>query len=189
MLEEYDEYPTWGFQGKLCECGCGKPTSIIAKSDASRGYVKGQPMRFVAGHRFKNLHRLGSECPAWKGGRTETGNYPAVYIPDHPKANSYGYVNEHIVIAEKALGKPLPTGAVVHHHASDQLVICQDKAYHNMIHRRMRAYEACGNADWVKCSYCATYDDPSNMWISKKSGYGFHRECQNKSRKARKANR
>lgn len=35
---------------KLCECGCGKPAPISKDSDATRGYVKGQPRRFIHGH-------------------------------------------------------------------------------------------------------------------------------------------
>lgn len=31
------------------------------------------------------------------------------------------------------------------------------------MHQRLRAYEACGNADWVKCSICKQYDDPKNL--------------------------
>lgn len=37
---------------KLCECGCGQPTSIARASSARHGHVKGQPMRFVKGHRI-----------------------------------------------------------------------------------------------------------------------------------------
>ena len=44
--------------------------------------------------------------------------------------------------AAAALGKPLPAGAEVHHHTYDghnsQLVICQDSAYHHLLHSRMR---------------------------------------------------
>lgn len=35
---------------KLCECGCGEPTSIIRFSDAKTGRVKGEYSRFVKGH-------------------------------------------------------------------------------------------------------------------------------------------
>jgi hypothetical protein len=35
---------------KLCECGCGKPAPIAKFSLRSKGYVKGQPMRYIQGH-------------------------------------------------------------------------------------------------------------------------------------------
>lgn len=53
---------------------------------------------------------------------------------------------EHIVIAQKALGKFLPKGAVVHHvteNSSDnygpfKLVICPNQSYHRLIHDLMK---------------------------------------------------
>src|SRR6266852_2886597 len=35
---------------KRCECRCGKPAPIARQTNTSKGYVKGQPMRFVHGH-------------------------------------------------------------------------------------------------------------------------------------------
>lgn len=37
---------------KLCECGCGKPAPISKETSNwhGRGYIKGQPVRFIQGH-------------------------------------------------------------------------------------------------------------------------------------------
>lgn len=56
----------------------------------------------------------------------------------------------HRVRAERALGKPLPKGAEVHHADGSKdenapLVICQDRRYHAFLHNRMRVKAAGGN--------------------------------------------
>lgn len=73
-----------------------------------------------------------------------------------------GRIGGHIVVAERALGKPLPRGAVVHHVNGDpgdnrptNLVICQDTEYHWVLHVRERVLAAGGNPDTDKvCSRC-----------------------------------
>jgi len=53
--------------------------------------------------------------PLWKGGRTKNQGYIVILKPEHPRANSSGYVFEHIVVWEETHGKPLPKGWIVHH--------------------------------------------------------------------------
>lgn len=38
---------------KLCECGCGRPTRIAPRNSKERGVLKGQPYRFLQGHKLQ----------------------------------------------------------------------------------------------------------------------------------------
>lgn len=95
-------------------------------------------------------------------------------------------VFDHVRVAEMALGKPLPLGAVVHHvneiktdNTPTNLVICPDKAYHNLIHARMRAMDACGDPNKRPCRYCKKYDALENMRVypNGKTHSYWHVEC------------
>lgn len=179
----------------FCHCGCGQKTKISPKTDCKRGLIKGQPRRFLFNHhrRFQNMEHH----PKWQGGFkiTEHG-YKMVLCKDHPRANSSGYVFEHILIAEKALGKRLPLKAKIHHHGrnksknSGNLIICEDQAYHHLIEQRTRAWEACGNANWLKCAYCHEYDDPAKLKIHKAPrSPNWHPECKTEYDKTYNANK
>jgi hypothetical protein len=53
---------------------------------------------------------------SWKGGRYITGDgYVKVYEPEHPGADSMGYVSEHRLVMERKLGRPLTSKETVHH--------------------------------------------------------------------------
>lgn len=93
-------------------------------------------------------------------------------------------IYEHVLVAEKALGKPLPDGAVVHHvdgngenNTPSNLVICPSQKYHLMLHQRMAAKQACSNPSWRKCYYCKKYDDPKNLYLRPKGDSAIHVEC------------
>lgn len=73
----------------------------------------------------------------------------------------------HRVIAERVLGKPLPRKAQVHHVDGDRsnnvhsnLVICEDGAYHQLLHNRQRALDATGDASAVRCGDCGWWVKP-----------------------------
>lgn len=143
----------------LCQCGCGNQTRKIERNNASKNHVRGEYYKFIKGHYPK-----GELSPNWRRG--------------------YRIVEEHVVLAKKALGKKLPKGTEVHHHTETQLVVCPDRAYHKLLHQRQKAFESCGNVHWRKCKFCKKYDDPEAMAEnkfkdSKQSSY-HHRECEAK---------
>lgn len=56
---------------KLCECGCGQPAPIATRNDRAKGYVLGQPRRFIIGHNARRRwpgyreEDRGHETPCW----------------------------------------------------------------------------------------------------------------------------
>jgi hypothetical protein len=156
---------------KVC-IQCGKRFCI----DASR----------VANGRGKNCSR---QCMA--EGKKGKAFYSRPYTGKNYKIKGTGGVDHHLLhreIAEKALGKPLPEKAVVHHVNGTKigsLVICEDRSYHNLIHVRMRAYAVTGDAHKRKCTICKQWDDPSNLMF-KTHGQPYHSECRKAYRKARR---
>lgn len=63
----------------------------------------------------KSKYPKGENSPTWKGGRRSDGDYIRVKAEGHPRADSRGYIPEHILIWERTHNKPLPDGWLVHH--------------------------------------------------------------------------
>lgn len=166
---------------RLCECGCGSPTTLARKTNSKAGYTKGQPLRFLNWHRPQ-----GEQALTWQGGRRKTtAGYIQIYMPGHPRATHNRVVFEHVLLAEHALGGPLPPRAVVHHVNGERddnrnvnLVLCQDTAYHRLLHQRERAYAATGDARSVKCGRCGKWGRTGEGDMRTYSnGRSTHRVC------------
>lgn len=170
----------------LCACGCGRPTKLARQSDSSRGHIKGQPHRFVAGHNQR---------------RSEVKQkYPFVFRPTHPRAKG-GCIYEHVAIAEQALGRFLPDGAEIHHVNGDghdnrnaNLVICQDKAYHKLLHVRAKVIAAGGNPNTERICSLGRETRPLSDFnrMTRNKSYGLQsacRYCMEENRRRLKAQR
>jgi hypothetical protein len=142
---------------------------------------------------YRPVPKSGAESAAWKGGRVHYGGYMAVHMPSHPRAKPMtGYVYEHLLIAEAVLGRHLPRRVEVHHvdgdtcnNAHANLVVCEDQSYHALLHKRSRAYEACGDANAHRCVHCSSYERQEDMTVlqigrpgrPKTSTRAYHRDC------------
>lgn len=149
---------------KYCDCGCGEPAHISPVTNTALGYRKGEPRRFIAGHHgYKDNIR---------GYRTWTINGVVKY--------------RHVVVAERALGKELPEGAVVHHVDGDKfnnrnsnLVICQSQSYHAILHARTRVYMAGGDPDTqAVCSGCRALKALTDFHRNSNKSTGRHDACK-----------
>lgn len=108
-------------------------------------------------------------------------------------------IQVHTSIASKALGRPLPENSEVHHVDGDKhnnrpenLVICPNRQYHMILHRRTKALLEGGNANFFRCRICHKWDEKENLNLRTYFQKGsntlvvWHRECDNKQKRERR---
>ncbi len=146
---------------KIADCsGVAKARGLCSKHH-DRFLRHGDPLKTVRRPKGSGTIRSRGDCYVTVAGR---------------------HVFEHVLIAERALGKPIPPGACVHHvdenpsnNNTSNLVICPNQEYHSLLHVRARALSESGHAEWRKCKRCKKYGPPDSMAIYKNEA--VHPEC------------
>ena len=130
----------------LCCCDCGN-TALRRGARLTYGSVKSCGCIRKA---------TGSASLKWKGGYSLNGYWAQGINGKHRR--------EHRLIVEQILEHPLPPKAEVHHvdenrinNAHSNLVVCPDRAYHMMLHKRRKAFRECGHKDWQYCVPCVAW--------------------------------
>ena len=140
-------------------------------------------------------HRRGPEHPLFTGRTISVRGYVRVRCDGHPRADRNGFVLEHILVVEQVLGRYLEACHPIHHvnenrqdNRPSNLVVCQDNAYHRLLHVRLKAREACGNPNYRQCLFCKAWDDPLCLNERGQSTWE-HVQCRREYQKARRLRR
>src|SRR3990167_1231350 len=120
------------------------------------------------------------------GARVKVRTHIYLYMPNHPRAYKSKLIPEHVYIAEKVLGKALPEKAEVHHSNKDgcdnrnqNLVICEDHAYHMLLHVRQRVVGMGGDPNNDLCCSSCGIKSKECFNISTRVGHQkYCRSCQ-----------
>lgn len=111
---------------------------------------------FYCSHKCKAIHQKeiykGSGSPSWKGGRIDEPQkgYILIRNPEHHRARKNGYVLEHIIVAEKMIGRKLKDGECIHHINNDgtdnrpeNLKVHKSNGEHHRIEHSNRGHPPC----------------------------------------------
>lgn len=132
----------------------------------------------------------------WNGGKSDKGTYVLVRAVGHPRARGEGhYVPKHVIVMEKHLGRKLRGKEQVHHKNENpkdnrlsNLTLFPSSKEHLIEHRKLRAFKACGNRDWLVCRICGKYDAPKKLRVYRRSDARHclgaeHRKCRQEAKK------
>lgn len=120
-----------------CECGCGEPAPAAAFSHRARGLVKGQPRRFIHGHRAKKPdYKIDPETDCWVWAKSLlTGGYGQIQ-------RGGTRLRAHRVYYEKHVG-PIPEGNDLHHLCGNRKCVNPDHLEPLSRTEHIREHQAC----------------------------------------------
>lgn len=113
-----------------CECGCGEKTTVPAETNRRIGRIKGQPMRFLVGHRSRLPKREGPDwayedrghetpCRIWQHGLS-AGGYGRISIGNNQQQYTH-------IVEWEAVNGPVPDGLELDH-------LCRQRACGEVAH-------------------------------------------------------
>jgi len=132
-------------KAKIGESLKGRLVSQTTRDEIARS-LKGRRHTQEALHNMvaNNTNGFGPQARHWQGGQYLDGRgYVVCYAPQHPRAIRKTYVFEHILVAERTLGRYLMPNEVVHHingimndNRPENLWV-YDRSVHMKVHQRM----------------------------------------------------
>jgi len=97
---------------------------------------------------FTDEHRAKLSATHWRGGEFVSEGYTFVSAPNHPSANTGGYVRRHRLVMEIQIGRYLKPEEVVHHIDGDtsndefaNLLLFHNTSAHSKYHAALRHAE------------------------------------------------
>jgi len=115
-----------------CECGCGMQPNLALQTKRAKGWIKGQPLRYIFNH-----HKRGGK-PSGKPLFNKILNRWFVFDRRRQQIR-WG----HIVYMDHLGGEELPEGSIVHHWNGDStddsitnLILCRSQEEHMRFHAR-----------------------------------------------------
>jgi len=125
--------------GRFC---CSPECQKKLISQINKGHTRNRGRKCIAG----SIAKLGEKNPNWGGGRAEDKYYFKRVCKGHKHAEENGYVLEHILIAEKMLGRDIKNDEAVHHLDGNgknndiKNIHIMDKQDHVRFHKLLKAY-------------------------------------------------
>lgn len=148
---------------KYCSLKCvGKGNEGISRSEETRKKISKIKKIYYQTHKswnkgisiseetrkkiscFRKLNQFKEKNSNWKGGKIKKDGYIYILNPEHPNANSDGYIPEHRLVVEKYLNKYLKPKEIVHHinkirndNRIKNLKLFNNKSEHQQYHHQL----------------------------------------------------